>query len=58
MVMEKPIRKTGIPLSEMTRNIGEKPRQKPPVFIPADQLAVVNLLTDILNELKGIRKKI
>ena len=53
------LRKTGIPLAEFSRMRGEQPAaKKPPMFIPADQAANVQLLTEILAELKEIKQNL
>lgn len=54
--IEQKISKTGIPLAEMNRNVGDHNRQKP-LFVPAEQVAQIQLLTEILEELKKINQK-
>jgi len=49
------IRKTGIPLSEITRNVADHQRPKS-LFVPADQVAVLGILSEMLDELKEIKE--
>lgn len=51
------MKKTGIPLADFNRNYGEQPPVKrKPQFIPAEQVALVELLSDILEQLKKIEE--
>ena len=49
------LRKTGIPLAEMTRNVADH-QKKRSIFVPAEQIAVIEVLDEILKEIKGLRE--
>lgn len=49
------LRKTGVPLSEMTRNVADH-QKKRSLFVPADQVPVIEVLDEILREVKGLRE--
>ena len=57
MVLDRPFKKTGTPLTEITRNIGEK-KQKPPLWVTADTAAMLNLLTEIRETLRQILEEV
>lgn len=57
MVLNMPFKKKGTPLTETTRNIGERKR-KPNLWVTADTAATLNLLTEIRDTLKAILDEI
>ena len=52
------IKKTGVPITEINRNIGEKPQQRKPLFVPVEQQATIIVLEQILTEIKEFREDV
>jgi hypothetical protein len=56
-IKHKLIRKTGTPITEMTNSISDHKRNRN-LFIPAEQVMVIQALEDILKELKELHRTI